>query len=255
MGQGVSRSVRLGQATLRLFDESITMMTMDADVIIIDDDTELAAMLGEFLAPDHFRLHAFTSGEAGLERLGERDFDLVILDIMLPGMSGIDVLKALRKSSDIPVIMLTAKGDDVDRILGLEFGADDYIAKPFNPRELLARMKAILRRSGQGATPSKTLQAGEVELDARSRQVTAKGQSLRLTGTEFEMLRCLMSSPGDVVSREMLSKESLGRQLLPYDRSIDTHISNLRRKLEGAGVESPVIQNQRGIGYRLLLEN
>lgn len=239
---------------LRLFIESITMKTMDAKVIIVDDDAELTAMLSEFLAPDHFRLHACTSGEAGLKSLQENDFDLVILDIMLPGMSGIDVLRELRKASDIPVIMLTAKGDDVDRILGLEFGADDYIAKPFNPRELLARMKAILRRSGQGTRQGTSLQAGEIELDTRSRQVTARGESLRLTGTEFEMLRCLMSSPGNVVSRETLSKESLGRQLLPYDRSIDTHISNLRRKLESAGVRTPSIQNQRGIGYRLLLE-
>lgn len=227
---------------------------MDADIIIIDDDRELGAMLGEFLAPDHFRLQAYTTGEAGLAGLQQHDFDLAILDIMLPGMNGIDVLREIRKISDIPVIMLTARGDDVDRILGLEFGADDYIAKPFNPRELLARIKAILRRAGQGPGHAKTLQAGGVELDLRSRQVSANGRALRLTGTEFELLRCLMAAPGDVVKREALCSEALGRKLLPYDRSIDTHISNLRRKFDRAGLTNPTIQNQRGIGYRLLVD-
>jgi DNA-binding response OmpR family regulator len=227
---------------------------MDAEIIIIDDDRELGAMLSEFLAPDHFRLQAFNTGEAGLVGLQKQEFDLAILDIMLPGMNGIEVLKEIRKTSDIPVIMLTARGDDVDRILGLEFGADDYIAKPFNPRELLARIKAILRRTGQGPGHAKTLQTGSIELDLRSRQVSANGQAIRLTGTEFELLRCLMVSPGDVVKRETLSMEGLGRQLLPYDRSIDTHISNLRRKFDRAGVTNPTIQNQRGIGYRLLVD-
>ena len=227
---------------------------MDAAIIIIDDDRDLGAMLSEFLAPDHFRVDAFTTGEAGLAGLQEKNFDLAILDIMLPGMNGIDVLKEIRKTSDIPVIMLTARGDDVDRILGLEFGADDYIAKPFNPRELLARIKAILRRTGQGPDHGTALHAGAIGLDLRSRQVTADGQPLRLTGTEFELLRCLMASPGDVVKRETLSSEALGRKLLPYDRSIDTHISNLRRKFDQAGVDNPAIQNQRGIGYRLLVD-
>jgi two-component system response regulator CpxR len=227
---------------------------MEADIIIVDDDQELGAMLSEFLAPDHFRVTACGTGEAGLARLRENDFDLAILDIMLPGMNGIDVLKEIRKSSDIPVIMLTARGDDVDRILGLEFGADDYIAKPFNPRELLARIKAILRRAGQGPGHATALSAGSVGLDLRSRQVSANGQTLRVTGTEFELLRCLMTSPGQVVKRETLCSEALGRKLLPYDRSIDTHISNLRRKFEHAGVDNPAIQNQRGIGYRLLVD-
>ena len=171
---------------------------------------------------------------------------------MLPGMNGMDVLKAIRQDSDMPVIMLTARGDDVDRILGLEFGADDYLAKPFNPRELLARIRAILRRAGPGATQLHRLQAGPVELDTRSRQMIVDGAPVRLTGTEFELLRCLMDAPGEVVSRDRLCEEALGRRLLPYDRSIDTHVSNLRRKFERAGIASPTIQNQRGIGYRLV---
>ncbi len=225
---------------------------MSAEILIIDDDRELGDMLREFLAPDHFRVSTAGSGEAGLESLEDGRFDLLILDIMLPGMSGIDVLQRVRRHSDMPVIMLTARGDDVDRILGLEFGADDYLAKPFNPRELLARIKAILRRARPAAGAGRRLAAGPVEMDLKSRQVTAGGKPIRLTGTEFELLRRLLDAPGEVVSRDELSREALGRRLLPYDRSIDTHVSNLRRKLEDAGVESPSIQSQRGIGYRLV---
>ena len=228
---------------------------MDADILIIDDDKELGEMLREFLAPDHFRVDARLSGEDGLDALTEQRFDLLILDIMLPGMSGIDVLKKVRQDSDMPIIMLTARGDDVDRILGLEFGADDYLSKPFNPRELLARIKAILRRSGSPSGTRHVIAVGSIEMDTQSRQVSAADETIRLTGTEFELLRCLASAPGDVVSREELSRQALGRGLLPYDRSIDTHISNVRRKLERAGVSNPAIQNQRGIGYRLVAEN
>ena len=231
------------------------MNMSDAKILIIDDDRELGEMLREFLAPDHFELSACLSGEAGLEALRDSDYELVILDIMLPGASGIDVLRQIRQSSDIPVIMLTARGDDVDRILGLEFGADDYLTKPFNPRELLARIKAILRRSGSVSNPRRPLTVGVLELDVRSRRVTAGEKSLRLTGTEFELLRCLAESPGQVVSKEQLSRQALGRRYLPYDRSIDTHISNVRRKLVSVGVTSPVIQNQRGVGYCLLVDD
>ena len=223
-------------------------------VLIIDDDVELCQMLSEFLAPDQLKLSACHDGERGLQSLRDGNFDLLILDIMLPGMSGLEVLKQLRTFSDVPVIMLTARGEDIDRILGLEFGADDYIPKPFNPRELVARIKAILRRmQTSSAEPGKQV-AGVLELDERTRQVTADGEALRLTGTEFEILRCLLETPGGVVTREELSKRALGRHLLPYDRSIDTHISNLRGKLENAGVQDPGIQNQRGVGYRLVPE-
>jgi two-component system response regulator CpxR len=196
-------------------------------VILIDDDRELGVMLTDYLRPDRLELTVCGSGEGGLECLASGNFDLVILDIMLPGISGLDALKQIRRTSDVPVIMLTARGDDVDRIIGLEFGADDYLAKPFNPRELVARIKAILRRSHGG-------------------------DALRLTGTEFEILRCLLETPGEVVSKEQLSERALGRRLLPYDRSIDTHISNLRGKLEQAGNQKESIQNQRGVGYLLI---
>jgi len=228
--------------------------TPSTAILIIDDDIELCQMLSEFLAPENLNLSSCHNGEEGLQSLQQGNFDLLILDIMLPGMSGLDVLKQLRKVSEIPVIMLTARGEDVDRILGLEFGADDYIPKPFNPRELSARVKAILRRTQAGDSQTGKQLLGALELDERTRRVTAHGNMLRLTGTEFEILRCLIDMPGGVVSREQLSQQALGRHLLPYDRCIDTHISNLRGKLERAGVKDPGIQSQRGIGYRLVPE-
>ena len=226
----------------------------NAKILLIDDDRELGEMLREYLEPEHLFVDVCPSGETGIEALDANDYQLVILDIMLPGMSGLDVLKAIRTTSDVPTIMLTAKGDDVDRILGLELGADDYLAKPFNPRELLARMKAILRRTPAAATTSHRLAAGGVELDVRAQKVLAGGKPIRLTGTEFELLRRLAESPGTIVSKEELSQRALGRRHMPYDRSIDTHVSNVRRKLSDAGMTSPSIQSRRGVGYCLLVD-
>ena len=209
-------------------------------------------MLEDFLAPDHLALTAASSGEAGIETLAAGRFDLLILDIMLPGMNGLDVLRHVRQKSDMPVIMLTARGDDIDRIIGLEIGADDYIAKPFNPRELAARIKAILRRAQPGPQRQDHVAAGNIRIDTQSRRVSVGDTTLRLTGTEYEILRCLVESPGEVVSKEQLSERALGRRLLPYDRSIDTHISNLRGKLSRAGAGNDAISNQRGVGYLLL---
>ncbi len=225
---------------------------LSASIILIDDDRELGTMLTDFLRPDRLELTVCDSGEHGLQRLAIGNFDLIILDIMLPGISGLDALRQIRRSSDIPVIMLTARGDDVDRIIGLEFGADDYLAKPFNPRELVARIKAILRRSQPVPPDTSQLQLGEIELDSRTRRASVSGTALHLTGTEYEILRCLLETPGEVVSKEQLSERALGRRLLPYDRSIDTHISNLRGKLERAGNQKASIQNQRGVGYSLI---
>jgi two-component system response regulator CpxR len=226
----------------------------DSKILIIDDDRELGEMLKEFLAPDHLDVSARLNGEDGLQALQDETWDLLILDIMLPGMNGIEVLKQIRQDSDIPVIMLTARGDDVDRILGLEFGADDYLSKPFNPRELLARIKAIMRRSRSGEKRGKAITVGSLELDVHSRRVSAGGESIRLTGTEFELLRCLAESPGKVVPKEQLTQQVLGRRHLPYDRSIDTHVSNVRGKLSSAGVDNPSIRSQRGVGYLLLVD-
>ncbi len=233
---------------------TMTLDMMDnASILIVDDDRELGDMLKEFLAPDHFDVTTCLNGEDGLRALQDNEFNLVILDIMLPGISGIDVLREVRQNSDVPIIMLTARGDDVDRILGLEFGADDYLTKPFNPRELLARIKAIMRRVQPGTSRGHQLSVGAVVLDLRARRVTAGGEPIRLTGTEFELLRCLAKAPGETVTKEQLAREALGRRHMPYDRSIDTHISNVRGKLAAAGITSPSIQSRRGVGYCLVV--
>jgi len=224
----------------------------NAQLLMIDDDRELGDMITDFLASDNLDVTVRHSGEAGIEEFKSGDYDLLILDIMMPGISGLDVLKKVRLTSAVPVIMLTARGDDVDRIIGLEFGADDYLPKPFNPRELVARIKAILRRAQPQAEDSEVLALGEIRLDSRTHKAGVNQNDLQLTGTEFEILKCLLETPGKVVNKEYLSERALGRRLLPYDRSVDTHISNLRGKLEKAGNRNETIQNQRGVGYLLI---
>jgi two-component system response regulator CpxR len=233
----------------------MTELPEKSRLLLVDDDQELGQMLSDFLAADRLDVTVAKTGEDGLESFAAADFDLLILDIMLPGMSGLDVLRNVRQQSQVPVIMLTARGDDVDRIIGLEFGADDYLPKPFNPRELLARIKAILRRAQPRETEKRCWKLGGIELDTRTHRATVDGKQLRLTGSEFEILKSLLETPGEVVSKEQLSERALGRRLLPYDRSIDTHISNLRGKLEQAGNKNETIQNQRGVGYLLIPGN
>lgn len=223
-------------------------------LLIIDDDQKLVEMLAEYFEPESLDVVARFTGEDGLKELRSGDFQLVVLDIMLPGINGLEVLRQLRSFSDIPAIMLTAKGDDIDRIVGLELGADDYLAKPFNPRELLARIKAILRRTPVSAATTQRTRIGDIEIDVMAQKVVAGSESIRLTGTEFELLRCLAETPGKIVAKEELSARALGRRLMPYDRSIDTHVSNVRGKLGAAGVRSPTIQSRRGVGYCLLLD-
>jgi two-component system response regulator CpxR len=223
-----------------------------ARILLVDDDRELGKMLSDFLGADRLTLTVRNTGESGLEEFSKSRFDLLILDIMMPGISGLDVLKKIRQTSSVPVIMLTARGDDIDRIIGLEFGADDYLPKPFNPRELLARIKAILRRSQPTSNESRVLSLGDINLDTRTHRAAVNESELELTGTEFEILKCLLETPGEVVNKERLSERALGRRLLPYDRSVDTHISNLRGKLERAGNKNETIQNQRGVGYLLI---
>jgi two-component system response regulator CpxR len=230
----------------------MTDMPQKERVLLVDDDQELGQMLSDFLATDRLNVTVCKTGEEGVDAFAAEDFDLLILDIMLPGMSGLDVLQKVRQRSQVPVIMLTARGDDIDRIIGLEFGADDYLPKPFNPRELLARIKAILRRAQPRESDKRCWKLGGIELDTRTHRATVDGKQLRLTGSEFEILKSLLETPGQVVSKEQLSERALGRRLLPYDRSIDTHISNLRGKLERAGNKNETIQNQRGVGYLLI---
>ncbi len=213
-------------------------------ILIVDDDVALCEMLTERLQQDEFVIEAVHDGVRGLERARSGEHALVVLDLMLPGMSGTNVLRQLRQQSDVPVLILTAKGEDVERILGLEIGADDYLPKPFNPRELVARMRAILRRSLRASGEERPIFVGDLELYATSREVYVDGQPLLLTSVEFTLLETLVKETGRIVSRERLTEIVLGRDLRPFDRVIDVHVSNLRRKL---GTER--IKTIRGSGY------
>ena len=213
-------------------------------VLIVDDDVALCEMLTERLQQDEFVTECVHDGTRGLERARSGEHALLVLDLMLPGMNGIQVLRHLRQQSDIPVLILTARGEDVERILGLEIGADDYLPKPFNPRELVARIRAILRRTLRAGGEDRPVYAGDVEMHPLSREVYVEGQPLELTSVEFALLEALVKSPGRIVSRERLTEIVLGRDLRPFDRVIDVHVSNLRRKL---GNER--IKTVRGSGY------
>jgi len=223
-------------------------------VLLVDDDAELDQMLAEYLSAE-FRIVTAVDGSAALKRIAEESFDLVVLDVMLPSLNGFDVLRSLRRTQSVPVIMLTARGEDIDRILGFELGADDYLPKPFNPKELLARMRAVLRRtSGDAQYSGREFATGRLRLDTALLEASVDGHRIHLTGAEFRVLELLMRAPGRAQSREMLTESVLGRRLSPYDRSIDTHISNLRRKLaerKGAGIR---IRSIRGAGYVLTTE-
>jgi two-component system response regulator CpxR len=219
-------------------------------LLIVDDDVELCALLIERLAEDGFDLSAVHNGIDGLELASNGSYSLVILDVMLPRMGGIDVLKQLRARSSVPVLMLTARGDDIDRIIGLEVGADDYLPKPFNPRELVARIKAILRRIEERRTDLEKFTAGDILIDTSLRDAYVGDRSLQLTTIEFALLEVLVRNPGRALSREYLTGIALGRKLGAFDRTIDVHISNLRRKLdEHRGIQR--IKTIRGSGYLL----
>jgi DNA-binding response OmpR family regulator len=218
-------------------------------VLVVDDDVELCGLIREYLEPQGFDVEVVHDGEAGLARAQTGDPNIVVLDIMMPKMNGLDMLRQLRTTSPIPVLLLTARGSDVDRILGLELGADDYLPKPFNARELSARLRAILRRMGAVPQNQPRVKVGDVELDFTRRTVTRSGHSIELTAVEFNMLACLMKAAGRVVTRDELSKEVLGRIPSPFDRSIDVHVSKVRKKLSTEiGLGDP-IKTVRGVGY------
>src|SRR4029077_12518393 len=219
-------------------------------ILIIDDDFELCGLVTEYLAAEGFRVESVHDGETGLKRATAGGYLLVILDVMLPGMSGFDVLRKLRDSSRIPVLLLTARGEDVDRIVGLEIGADDYLPKPFNPRELVARIRAILRRTrGKGEAPvPEVIRVGDVGLDPAPRSVQHRGKPVDLTSVEFGLLQVLLREAGRVVTREALVDEVLGRKFSPFDRSIDMHVSKVRKKLGDLDSEDH-IKTVRGSGY------
>lgn len=223
----------------------------EAKILLADDDEELCDLLRDFLVREGFAVDVSHDGTAALTRARDGGYDALILDVMLPQRSGLDLLRELRRDSQLPVLMLTALGEDMDRIAGLELGADDYVPKPCNPREIAARLRAILRRTRGDAAPLVDVRAGPVSLRAASRSVTLRGEAINLTGTEFNILAVLLREAGHVVSKETLSQDVLGRPLGPFDRSIDVHISKLRRKLGlGADGESLIGTVHRG-GYVL----
>ena len=235
-------------------------------ILLVDDDVEFTSLLAEVLAMESFEVEVVHNGEDALHTL-DLSYDLILLDIMMPKLGGIETLKQIRQKYNTPVLMLTARGDDVDRILGLELGADDYLSKPFNDRELVARIKAILRRVTKLPTSpnisnielnnsddQKTLYFDDIVLYPGRQQVIYQGKDLELTGTEFALLSMLIRNPGHILSRELLSIEILGKRLTPFDRAIDMHMSNLRKKLPPRKDNLPWFKTLRGRGYLLVTQ-
>jgi two-component system response regulator CpxR len=222
------------------------------EILIVDDDGALVEMLREYLQAENFTLHHAQNGDEALSRIETKSFDFVILDVMMPGLDGFEVLARLRRHSEVPVLMLTARGGDDDRVAGLELGADDNLAKPFNPRELVARIRAILRRrEPAGAARRQALRVGPLRLDPESLTVSLEDREIRLTGAEFFVLEALARRAGQIQPRAVLTEQALGRSLEPYDRSIDTHVANIRRKLGLSDTTGISIRGVRGQGYIL----
>jgi len=225
------------------------------DILLIDDDVELAGMLTEYLGRYDFRVHAVHRGDTGVETARTRPWSMILLDVMLPGIDGFEVLKQIRTFSSGNVLLLTARGEDIDRIVGLEMGADDYLAKPFNARELLARIRAIRRRSAAPAVAGRAsvLQVEGLNLNRAARSVTLNGDVIDLTDIEFALLEVLMRMPGQIVERETIAEEVLGRKFHPFDRSLDMHVSRLRKKLMKDGNGDELVKTVRGTGYQLVI--
>lgn len=230
--------------------------TTIVDILLIDDDTELSAMLGEYLSQEGFRVQAVHDGETGVSAALSGQYGLVVLDMILPRLHGIEVLRRVRAQAQLPILIFTARRDDVDCVMGLEFGADDYVTKPCSPRTLLARIKALLRRT---QPPSKEivtapLRIGPMLLWPSRRYVEWDGKRLVLTATEFSLLEVLARNAGSVVHKRDLSRQALGRPLERFDRSIDVHISSIRQKLPARADAESWIQTVRGMGYLLIAE-
>jgi two-component system response regulator CpxR len=226
-------------------------MSAERTLLVIDDDERLRSLLAEYLGGRGYAVITASSGEAGLIRLRGGGIDMVILDVMMPGIDGFEVCRQLRGFSKVPVIMLTARGDELDRIVGLEIGADDYLPKPFNPRELLARIQAVLRRVEASPDIGGSLRAGPLVLDIDRRSASLRGEPLLLTTTEFEILRTLLANAGRVIPRERLMELARGQEWAAFDRSVDVHISHLRRKLGDDSRQPVFIKTVRGIGYTM----
>jgi DNA-binding response OmpR family regulator len=227
------------------------------DILIIDDDVKLCRLVGEYLAPFGFDVKAVHTGPEGVAAVGRENFDAVILDVMLPGIDGFEVLRRIRATSEVPVLMLTALGDEADRIVGLEIGADDYLPKTFSTRELLARIRAVTRRAKTAVNKSDNgdeVSAGDISLRLGTRTAMCDGRPLDLTALEFDLLHCLVRSAGRVLNRDQILDETAGREYDVFDRSIDVHISSLRRKLGDDFKNPKYIRTLRSIGYMFVGE-
>lgn len=222
---------------------------MNGTILVIDDDIELTDLLAQFLTEEGFNSVCVHDGATGVKKALNQNFEAIILDVMLPQLNGFEVLKAIREHLETPVLMLTARGDDIDRIVGLEIGADDYLPKPCNPRELVARLRAILRRTQKTPVSKPVIEQHNIVVDCSKRHVTLAGNYLELTNAEFNILEMLIKSPGQAFSKEELTEYALGRKYTAYDRSIDVHISNLRNKLGDNAQGEPIIKTVRGFGY------
>jgi len=219
-------------------------------ILLVDDDETLCELLGEYLESEGFSLISVHDGVHAVEAAQQQPWDAIILDVMLPGMSGFDVLKKIKPHVEAPVLMLTARGEDTDTVVGLELGADDYVAKPCSPRVLVARLRVLLRRRGQDEESSAVIRIGDLVLDAGNRRVTLSGENVDLTGAEFNLLQLLLRNAGHVVSREQLASDGLGRPLQAFDRRIETHMAQIRRKLGPLTDGGQRIHTVRGVGYQ-----
>ncbi|MGD8909411.1 MAG: response regulator transcription factor [Chromatiales bacterium] len=223
------------------------------NVLLIDDDAALCELLTEYLVSEGFSVESAHNGPQGIERAQSKQWDAVVLDVMLPGMNGFDVLKQLQAKGIGPVLMLTARGEDTDTVLGLELGADDYVAKPCSPRVLVARLRNLLRRKGEAPVSGTQRRIGDLCLDKANRKVTIDERAVELTGAEFNLLVLLLEHAGELVSKEVLAKQGLGRALQAYDRRIETHMAQIRKKLGPMPDGSPRIKTVRGAGYQYLV--
>ncbi|MEM6531736.1 MAG: response regulator transcription factor [Myxococcota bacterium] len=225
-------------------------MSLSTTVLLVEDDTRLAGLTTEYLQGHGYAVTHVSSAEQGLKEIREMRFDMVLLDLMLPGMDGLAACREIRTVSDVPIIVLTARGEEADRVMGLELGADDYLSKPFSPRELLARIRSLLRRArGQAGPAQREAEASGVRVDPARRVATFNGTALDLTGYELDLLRILVERAGRVQSRDALMESVRGSAEEAYDRTIDVHVSRLRHKLTAAGAEKSLIRTVRGIGY------
>ncbi|MCP4075882.1 MAG: response regulator transcription factor [Gammaproteobacteria bacterium] len=223
-------------------------------ILLVDDDVALCELLSEYLEMEGFQVSMLHDGNQALQLINsaQQSWDAILLDVMLPGLNGFDLLKAIRLQSSIPVLMLTARGEDTDTVLGLELGADEYVAKPVSPRVLVARLRALIRRASS-EQKSNVIKIGDLNLDKQARLLTVAGETIELTGAEFNLLNQLIDHAGEVVSREQLAKEGLGRALQAYDRRIETHMTQIRRKLGLRADGTERIKTVRGAGYQYVI--